>query len=192
MRLTTTIALLVFSGGVFAAGFDCSKAATLVEQSICANKQLSELDDALSAGYKKALAGPGNSEAIKKRQKEWIVGERNKCPDTACLKNAYTKRIAELAKVSTPTLEAGNEVTVPEGQQWVIDSFMPYESERGIGTADLYVEGNANVGGKYSLSGKFDISVGPGASGPIVVYGGSKLSVGDSRGTISYKVKKAN
>jgi uncharacterized protein len=49
------IALLLVSQFLYGAAFDCTKAVTLVEQSICSNKQLSALDDSLGVAYKKAL-----------------------------------------------------------------------------------------------------------------------------------------
>ena len=192
MRNQIAISFLVLSSGSFAAGFDCSKATTFIEQAICSNKQLSELDDSLAKAYKKSLASQGNAETIKNRQKEWLSKERNACKDVSCIKNSYDKRLAELTKSVATSLEAGKEVTIPDNEQWIINSFMPYVSENGIGTADLYVEGGAIIGEKFSLSGKFDLSVSPGPSGEIVILGGSKLSVGDSRGKVTFKVKLAN
>ena len=47
--------LLGSSYNSYAASFDCKKAATLVEQAICSNQKLSNLDQQLATMYKKAL-----------------------------------------------------------------------------------------------------------------------------------------
>lgn len=97
MRISPVLAviLLPICSCTRAPSFDCSKASTAVEQSICSSRQLSELDESLAAAYRKATAA-GNSEAVTNRQREWLRNERNKCQDIACISNAYTKRIAEL------------------------------------------------------------------------------------------------
>lgn len=80
-------------------------------------------------------------------------------------------------------------VTVPANQIWIIDGFEPYKSD--IGTADLYFDGNVMIGKKYSLSGKFDFTISSGMAEPIVVYGGTKVTVGDSRGKVTIMAKPA-
>ncbi len=190
-----SIALLLAPSLAHSASFDCSKAATLVEQSICSNKQLSALDDTLSAAYKNALKTSSNPNNIRERQRNWIQSERNLCQNIICLKSVYTSRLEELS-INTSTSNSlradQGEVIVPENQQWIIEGFKPYyaSDEKGIGTADLYFDGSVLVENKYNLSGKFDLTV-SGASSPIIVYGGTKISVGDSRGRVLIKTKLA-
>lgn len=77
------------------ASFDCAKAATLVEQTICTDPVLGRLDSALSENYKFMLAsdiGDGARSELKATQKRWIV-ERNSCTDSQCLTEAYRKRV---------------------------------------------------------------------------------------------------
>ena len=185
--------LLAFSQLSVSASFDCNKAATLVEQTICTNKQLSELDTLVATRYKNALNSSPDKNSVKARQRDWLFLERNSCQDIVCLKAAYNSRLAELNQSNGGlvllTTDNG-EVTVPENQKWIIQSFKPYvsdASERNIGTADISFIGSVLVEGKYNISGSFQITMGSGASSPIVVYGGTKISVGDSRGEVAIK-----
>jgi uncharacterized protein len=192
---TVLVGALVFSPFSISASFDCGKAGTLVEQTVCTNKQLSDLDSSVGAAYKNALKNASNQNDIKNRQRDWLQLERNNCRDIACLKSAYTSRLAELNKKGTGQnmLSSDNgEVIVPENQKWIIEGFRPYVSERGVGTADLYFDGSAQIDGKYNISGKFDITVGSGVSAPIVVDGGTKITIGDSRGKVAVKMQLAN
>lgn len=77
-------------------------------------------------------------------------------------------------------------LTVPAGRYWRIQELKPYESEKGIGTADLYIDGQILIGSNtaYSISGKFDISINKIQTSAIWILGNSKVKVGDSRQTI--------
>ncbi|HWT15210.1 MAG TPA: lysozyme inhibitor LprI family protein, partial [Patescibacteria group bacterium] len=79
-----------------AASFDCAKATTTVEQLVCTNPALSDLDDDLAATYRQAtsLASPGDAEP-KQSQRTWLK-RRNACSDADCVAAAYQARIAEL------------------------------------------------------------------------------------------------
>ncbi|MDQ6630408.1 MAG: hypothetical protein M3Y82_01460, partial [Verrucomicrobiota bacterium] len=60
------------------------------------------------------------------------------------------------------TLQHGSDpVFVPKGKIWKLEKLSPYISEKGIGTADVYVTGQICVGGKkdYTLYGKFDVLI---------------------------------
>lgn len=89
-----------------AAGFDCSKARTTIEFTICADPELSYLDSELNRVYDFAqheTAGVNAetgvmSDPVAKEQKAWILNTRNKCKDADCLKRAYSTRIAQIKK----------------------------------------------------------------------------------------------
>jgi uncharacterized protein YecT (DUF1311 family) len=71
-----------------ATSFDCEKASTYVEKTICSSPVLGKLDDALSEHYREMLAtdlgdGPDNK-ALKKEQRVWVA-QRNKCTTEKCL-----------------------------------------------------------------------------------------------------------
>ena len=191
------VAFLLASPLAYSASFDCNKASTLVEQSICSNKQLSALDDSLSATYIKALKTSSNPNKIRERQRSWIQSERNSCQNITCLKSAYTSRLDEFSKSTSTTNSLSvsqGEVTVPENQQWIIEGFKPWSNPnptgRDISTADLYFDGSILVENKYNFYGKFEMSV-HSTSSPIIVFGGTKISVGESRGEVIIKVKPA-
>lgn len=86
-----------------AAGFDCAKAATSVEKAICANSGLSDLDSALAAAYRSALAASANPVALKSGQRAWLTRVRDHCRNVDCLEQAYRGRIATLASITAGT-----------------------------------------------------------------------------------------
>jgi len=96
MRIPILLAVMVLSSSAAAASFDCAKAATRVERTICADRKLSDLDDQLAAAYQNALTAASDANSIRTRQREWLANERNKCRDSTCIQDAYAKRLAEL------------------------------------------------------------------------------------------------
>jgi hypothetical protein len=83
---------------------------------------------------------------------------------------------------------------VPEGHVWKVERLKPYESEKGVGTSDLSIEGAAQIGQhrECNLDGKFDFTLGAKQRTPLWILAGSKVGVGDSRGTVvveDYKVR---
>lgn len=91
------VAATAFSAcsGAIAASFDCGKARTSVEKSICANSSLSQLDDSMASMYKDAVARGG--ETVRNDQRIWFR-EREKCRDENCILIQYQERIATLGK----------------------------------------------------------------------------------------------
>ncbi len=94
------LAFLSLSSGTQAASFDCAKASTLVEKSICSDPQLSELDSQLMQVYKKALATSQDVTGLKSDQRAWLIGVRNKCADATCLSRTYTARLEEILTIA--------------------------------------------------------------------------------------------
>ena len=82
------------SAPVRAAGFDCSKASTQVEKIICADPELSALDDRLNKAYKKflPLQSPADKKDVESFQRDWLK-ERNQCKDKECVKKLDDERI---------------------------------------------------------------------------------------------------
>lgn len=109
---TLTAALVIFTLVIEpakAASFDCSKAKSNIELSICANNELGGLDDELLIAYKSSrdqLSDQGKS-ALKSTQNQWIKNLKSSC-DTEknyktnkseieeCLINEYRVRIGAL------------------------------------------------------------------------------------------------
>lgn len=86
--------VLVAACSVDAASFDCTKASTPVEHAICANAQLSRLDEKLALAYRDAIAGTA-ADSIRQTQRDWMR-MRDACSNDACLEQAYTQRLADL------------------------------------------------------------------------------------------------
>lgn len=80
--------------------FDCAKASTFVEKSICSERILGSLDGAMSENYQHMMAsdiGDGARADLKSTQKQWM-SERNKCTSIQCVEIAYRKRIDEICE----------------------------------------------------------------------------------------------
>lgn len=91
-----------------AASFDCAKAITKIENSICASSVLSKLDSELANIYDVEILVNPDSSGVKTAQRAWLRETRNKCPDENCLITAYQQRIAALLgpdPVDAPTRE---------------------------------------------------------------------------------------
>jgi uncharacterized protein len=100
MRMIHTLLLvlaMLMPGLALGASFDCAKVKSGVEKTICASVVLTSLDEQLTRAYKAALSASGNSDTVKSQQKEWLRDIRNKCQDESCLKDAYQKRLTQLA-----------------------------------------------------------------------------------------------
>ncbi|MEI6746848.1 MAG: lysozyme inhibitor LprI family protein [Methylococcaceae bacterium] len=89
------LGLVLFTPSVFAASFDCNKAATFIEKAICGNEEIGRLDDKLALNFKAAKKAIGDDKAkeLIASQKQWL-SVRNKCTDDKCLIDSYSKRIA--------------------------------------------------------------------------------------------------
>ncbi len=79
-----------------AASFDCAKAASEAERTICSSKKLSWMDETLAETYEQELSREDAAKSIRATQKAWLVA-RNQCGDSTCLELKYEQRITELA-----------------------------------------------------------------------------------------------
>lgn len=115
---TLIIIVLSFlcSASCLAASFDCSHAATPVEQRICTDRQLSALDEELAAGYQQALAAMAGTDRKKliAEQRAWITSSRSLCDDVPCLRHAYATRIALMR-------ECGHGYCNDKSEDYVVD-----------------------------------------------------------------------
>jgi uncharacterized protein YecT (DUF1311 family) len=78
-------------------GFDCAKAASAVEKTICEDDRLSLLDATLASNYKQAQAMDigAKRQQLLDDQRAWLK-QRNACQTIECLADAYTRRIDEV------------------------------------------------------------------------------------------------
>lgn len=92
MKKALVLALMAcFSFGTHAAGFDCNKASTVIEKTICKYPELDELDTQLNRLYNSNI-----SDELKKSQRAWIKDVRNTQTSVKGLISAYKARIAEI------------------------------------------------------------------------------------------------
>ena len=95
--IVLTLLLALVSTVSQSASFDCTKAALPVEKLICADAELSRLDDELAVAYRTALAQASNADAFKNAQRKWLAATRGQCDDVTCIKHAYRARLGELS-----------------------------------------------------------------------------------------------
>ena len=102
----TTLALLVLAAPITAqaGSYDCAKASTRIEKTICDDPGLSNLDDRLAASYRTQRARLGSTGAawVKASQANWLRWMRAMCKGQAdlppCLEQVYAERIGQLER----------------------------------------------------------------------------------------------
>lgn len=92
--LAVMIALL--SSPAAAASFDCAKAATTVEKIVCADKEISALDDELNKLYQQRLAVALDQQGMKSMQRNWLKSLGERCKDAECVKMDYDIQVETL------------------------------------------------------------------------------------------------
>lgn len=107
---------LALSFAAQAASFDCVKAVSKVEKLICADPELSKLDEKLAATYKTALQDEKQAETIRRSQKQWMK-DRNSCADAICLKHTYEARLQGL---SNDGGYAKHKAVSPKSSRWFL------------------------------------------------------------------------
>lgn len=115
-KILISAVLTISCMGAQAASFDCAKASTPIEKTICADGQLSELDSQLMQVYKKSLTESVSADAIKAEQRLWLKEVRNSCQDVACLKSAYSNRISVLTASPIPNAAESDKAATPDNQ----------------------------------------------------------------------------
>jgi uncharacterized protein len=106
--------------------FDCGKASTIVEKTICKDLELSGMDSEVayyfSSARKFRATDKKAADYVLRNQRDWLK-ERNKCANSKnidyCLKESYQDRIFEL-KFSAPYNTSG-ESSLPTGAYGKLD-----------------------------------------------------------------------
>jgi uncharacterized protein len=78
-----------------AASFDCRRPANGVERMVCANRELSQLDDRLAVTYKQFMSTSSSPYEDQREHQIWL-SERNGCRDAVCLRTLYSERLQQL------------------------------------------------------------------------------------------------
>lgn len=86
---------LMLSFAAHAASFDCGKAQPKIEKMICADAELSRLDEEIAKVYGEVLKKFPDEALLKKQQHGWLKA-RNRCKEISCLSDYYRGRLAEL------------------------------------------------------------------------------------------------
>lgn len=108
-RMLLLSCLALAAGPAAAASFDCAKARTSMETTICADPALSTLDEQLAASYKRAQNVSGAKAAVTRSQRAWLGSPAlGLCGDAACYREAFSARIALLNGVAPATDPAAN------------------------------------------------------------------------------------
>jgi len=131
-----------------AASFDCAKAASRVEKAICADAELSRLDEHLGRFYfaaRERLAE--NASCVEADQRQWLRAQRNACADGACLKKAYLGRLAELAELQ-PGMNLPRDLELPRAPAlaWAIATPEEMRGDPRVPSKPFRVEGKLERG----------------------------------------------
>lgn len=95
-----------------ALAFDCAKAASTIEKTICASRELKSLDDRLTERYRTAYDAAQDPDLMRTIQVNWLA-ERNRCKDAACLEVRYRERLSKLQDYIGAMESDGSTVFVP-------------------------------------------------------------------------------
>ena len=99
VAIITTLGVCLLSTHANSASFDCKKASTWVEKTICESTELSNLDEAMAKKYKNDLVNESDDKDSKDwviyEQRTWLKFQRNTCKDTACLIREYKERVED-------------------------------------------------------------------------------------------------
>jgi uncharacterized protein len=97
MKFASALALLLLLGTAQAASFPCDKARSAIEKAICADADVSALDEHLGQYYSAARSVlKSAASCLASDQRNWLRTQRDACKDAACLRQAYLQRLAEL------------------------------------------------------------------------------------------------
>lgn len=155
-------ALLLLTGlalapAASAASFDCAKAGTPTEKTICKDATVSKLDEEVAAAFRTAQAfwPAGNWKAyILTEQRNWLKDRNSICKaDVACLKDDYDRRLIYL---KSPDLKwTGRYVAGSCPRDGVFLDATPSYPEVGV-SVDIYVCPDPSGNMLLQASGKVD------------------------------------
>jgi hypothetical protein len=80
--------------------FDCSRARTRGETTVCSDAGLSTLDRNMAAQYIRSMAGASpEQQALLRRTRDRFLAYRDRCPDRKCVGDAYVGRMREIRDI---------------------------------------------------------------------------------------------
>jgi uncharacterized protein len=97
---TLMFLILFIAVHAHAASFDCNKAKSVLEHSICDDTKLNQLDAELGTAYQNLLKNRSKSEGqqVRQMQRDWLSTRENNCEvsNANCLIKLYQQRISAL------------------------------------------------------------------------------------------------
>lgn len=100
-KAVLTLSILMTAASGQTASFECERADTPVEKAVCADADLSLLDEELAAAYTQATSSSQAGNALQQDQRLWIKN-RNACgPEIPCIKGQYAIRLAHLFRIQS-------------------------------------------------------------------------------------------
>lgn len=80
--------------------FDCAKARTRGETAVCGNAGLATLDRNMAAQYSRSMeVATPEQRALLRRTRDRFLGYRDRCPNNACIGDAYVGRMREIRDI---------------------------------------------------------------------------------------------
>lgn len=162
MKLNKAIFLMFFVPfHSYSASFDCSKASTEVEKTICENEWLGTLDEELSFFYSKLREASSQEDSLGllREQREWLQ-ERNKICESeynkkSCLGDRYRKRVNSLKILyEEPLLPSKDDLKKicsdiaaldSRGRREYGDSIETYDADSDITSYDINNDGTKEI-----------------------------------------------
>lgn len=131
------VAMFVCATSLHAASFDCGKAVSRIERIICADDELSKLDEALGKAYQQALErSVDEKQIVTKEQKQWLKDIRNACLDTGCMKTTYQERINKLGMAVGQVPAKGSDSNYTTQTQTAIPPKQPLSQKTSLCTPE--------------------------------------------------------
>lgn len=130
----------------YGSSFACEKATTKVEKMICANAELSKLDEDLNYYYNKALKVTNEVKYLQQQQRDWLVTVRNRCVDEGELRNQYylqTKLLSDVKWLDNKPVKDIDclETNTPFGQYFCHRTVITYQGNENEYSYDEEFEG---------------------------------------------------
>lgn len=111
--LCITLLLTVLAPASDSASFDCRRASNPVEEMICADPELSELDSRLNTKYKEHISLRDPPRAVLVREQRGWLASRNRCTNRGCVKIHYVDRMSELTERGRSLQDIAPRLEVP-------------------------------------------------------------------------------
>ncbi len=147
-RIFFTLLMALIVKPLAAASFDCGEARTRTEKAVCADAELSHLDELLGRFYhgaRQQLAE--NSACLETDQRRWLRAVRDACAGTTCLKKVYLERLAELVALQPGmNIPRNLELPVYPALLWAIAPLPELKGAPRVAPHPLQVEGKLDFG----------------------------------------------